>query len=314
MKQQVPNRRCVVGSGLALLMLLSIACRGERRDEPAAARGRSPAESAKAALVAPQPACAASRLARGDSEGALEHAGVRRSFLVHVPARYDGKTRVPLVIDMHGWGSDAAQQAAISGFREKADSDGFIVAHPQGIDASWNGGKYCCGTARDTGVDDEGFVRKLVAQLEQDACIDHSRVYATGLSNGGAMSFLLACRAADLFAATAPVVMGNGTVPCEPSRPISVFMFRATRDQVVPYGGGKYPSAKADLEQWIELDGCSGEPQKSGVCETYRGCKAGSEVMLCSIDAGHVLYAEAAAQGQAIADLAWPALARHHLP
>ena len=125
---------------------------------------------------------------------------------------------------------------------------------------------------------------------------------------------LLACRAADIFAATAPVVMGNGSVPCKPSRPISVFMFRGLRDPTVLYEGGRYPSARADLEQWKGLNGCRGELHRShGVCEGYAGCEAGTEVMLCSLDAGHVLYDEVAAQGLAIPDLAWEAFLRQTL-
>src|SRR4029078_4838594 len=104
----------------------------------------------------------------------------------------------------------------------KSDSTGFIVVYPNGLNASWNGGSLCCGQSRMDGVDDEGFLRALVARMQRDACIDARRIYATRLSRRGALAHLLACRAADLFAASAPVSMGNGTIPCQPSRPISV--------------------------------------------------------------------------------------------
>jgi polyhydroxybutyrate depolymerase len=165
------------------------------------------------------------------------------------------------------------------------------------------------------GVDDEGFLRAVVAKVSQDGCVDPKRVYATGLSNGGAMAHLLACRAADLFAATAPVSMGNGTMPCQPSRPLSVIMFRGTSDLLVPYAGGMFPGAQADFEQWTQLDQCTGAPETThGICNTNKQCAGGAEVTLCTINAGHVLYTQAAAQGAPVPDVVWEAFQRHTLP
>jgi len=235
--------------------------------------------------------------------------------LVHVPAGYDGSHPVPLVVDIHGLTSNAGQQALLTGWGAKADQEGFIVVYPNGLDASWNGGSLCCGSSLANQVDDEGFIRAVVARMRGDACIDARRVYVTGLSNGGAMSHLLACRAADLFAASAPVSMGNGTIPCEPSRSISVVMFRGTTDPLVPYDGGLFPSAQADFSQWQMLDGCTATAETThGLCQRVAGCNAGVEVTLCTIDSGHVLYADAAAQGAPVPDVAWEAFQRHTLP
>lgn len=245
----------------------------------------------------------------------LQHGGVARDYIVHVPPSYDGKSRVPLVLDIHGLTSNASQQQALSGWRQKADAAGFIVAYPNGLNSSWNGGSLCCGMSQQNGVDDEGFIRALVAKVEQEACIDPKRVYATGLSNGGAMSHLLACRAADLFAATAPVSMGNGTMPCQPVRPLSVIMFRGTTDPLVPYAGGNFPGAQADFDQWSQLDHCTGTPKTThGICTTNDQCAAGVEVTLCTINAGHVLYTQAAMQGAPVTDVVWEAFQRHTLP
>jgi polyhydroxybutyrate depolymerase len=254
-------------------------------------------------------------LAVGDTNATLVHDGVERQYIIHVPASYDGRARVPLVLDIHGLTSNAAQQEGLSGWREKSNSTGFIVVYPHGLNASWNGGSLCCGQSRTDGVDDEGFLRAVVARMQQDACIDGKRIYATGLSNGGAMAHLLGCRAADLFAATAPVSMGNGTMPCQPARPISVVMFRGTTDPLVAYNGGFFPSAQADFDQWSALDGCTGQPQTThGLCSTHSGCQGGVEVTLCTIDAGHVLYAQAAAQQAPVPDVVWETFARHTLP
>src|SRR6185295_18438136 len=162
----------------------------------------------------------------GERSVTLQHGGVARDYIIHVPASYDGETPVPLVIDIHGLTSNASQQEAFSGWKAKSDREGFVVIWPNGLNNSWNGGSLCCGASLMNQVDDVGFLRVVVARTHADGCIDPKRVYATGLSNGGAMSHLLACRAADVFAATAPVSMGNSTIPCTPSRPISVIMFR----------------------------------------------------------------------------------------
>jgi polyhydroxybutyrate depolymerase len=162
-------------------------------------------------------------------------------------------------------------------------------------------------------VDDEGFIRAVVEAMKRDACVGPKRVYATGLSNGGAMSHLLACNAADVFAASAPVSMGNGTRPCQPTRPISVVMTRGTRDPLVSFDGGIFPSALEDLEQWRDLNGCQGEPVANGdLCQTYAECNAGVEVTLCALDAGHVLYSNA--QNFSVPDFVWSAFEHQRLP
>ncbi|HKU38376.1 MAG TPA: PHB depolymerase family esterase [Polyangiales bacterium] len=261
--------------------------------------------------------CSGRPLPQGDSRKTLQHGGLQREYVVHVPPSYDGRKLVPLVIDIHGYTYTEADQEAVSGWQTKSDAEGFIVVYPKGLDDSWNGGSVCCGASQKDGVDDEGFVRAIVKQLSRDACLDEKRIYATGLSNGGALSYLLACRAADVFAATAPVSIGNGTRPCEPARPISVVMYRGKSDDLVPYDGGKsYASAAADLEEWKTLNACTGAPRKvNGVCDQYSDCKAGTEVMLCTIpDGTHILYSDAAKAGAPVADVVWEAFERHALP
>lgn len=261
--------------------------------------------------------CPAPALSPGTSTRTIRHDGIDREFILHVPTGYTGKTAVPLVLDIHGFTYTATHQADVSGWREKADEEGFIVVFPSGLDKSWNGGELCCGPSKEKGVDDEGFMRAIVTELSDSACVDPKRVYATGLSNGGSMSYLLACHAGDMFAATAPVSMGNGTRPCEPERPISVIMFRGTNDEYVPYeGGNTYPSAAADVDQWKRLNACTGASRKvNGVCDQYTACAGGAEVMLCTIPNGvHILYETSAAAGAPIPDVAWEAFKRHTLP
>jgi polyhydroxybutyrate depolymerase len=258
--------------------------------------------------------CTAGSVGPGDWEFELLHAGQPRRYFVHVPDGYDTTKPVPLVVDLHGMTSTAREQTELSGWREKSDAVGFIVAYPEGLDGSWNGGELCCGRSMLDDIDDEGFIRAVVRRLQDDACVDAKRIYATGLSSGGAMAHLLACRAADIFAATAPVSMGNGTTPCEPSRPISVVMTRGTLDLVARFDGiSPFPGAEEDFDQWRDLNGCIGAPQLGrDFCESYRNCAGGVEVVTCSVLGQHVLYDNIA--DFSVPDAAWAVFERHAIP
>jgi polyhydroxybutyrate depolymerase len=290
----------------------SVIVGGEGGSEDVSGSGSGDSTSSPPPVTQPQD-CPEDALAPGNHNLSLEHDGETRTYIVHVPQGVNGTSAVPLVVDMHGLTSSAGAQASLSGWRAKADEEGFIVVHPQGLDASWNGGELCCGTSQRTGVDDEGFIRALVAQMESDACIDSKRVYATGLSNGGAMSHLLGCQAADLFAATAPVSMGNGVRACNPSRPISVVMTRGTQDTLVSFNGGLFPSAQEDFEEWAARNGCQGSPREANeLCQVFTDCDGGVEVKTCTLNAGHVLYDNS--QDFSVPDVVWETFERHTLP
>ena len=145
---------------------------------------------------------------------------------------------MPLVTDWHPILTDNVFEKGNSGYQAKSETEGFLVVWPNGIDNAWNVGP-CCTTSRD--VDDVGFARAMIAQIEQSACIDPKRVYAVGYSMGGGMSYKLACDAADIIAAVAPSafeLMEDNEWHCEPSRPITVIAFNGTADFIVPYAGG----------------------------------------------------------------------------
>lgn len=139
--------------------------------------------------------------------------GGLREAIVHVPASYDGTKPEMLVLNFHGLLEPDTLQEQASHMSDTADQRGFIVAYPQGLSlgvgVSWNAGG-CCGN----NADDVGFVRDLVKLLESKYCIDPKRVFATGLSNGAMLSYRLACEAADVFAAVAPVAGAVEVNPC----------------------------------------------------------------------------------------------------
>jgi polyhydroxybutyrate depolymerase len=223
------------------------------------------------------------------------HDGATRSYELHLPPGYDGQTPLPVVLSFHGFTSSGPAQQVSTNMDPLADREGFIVAYPNGIENSWNGGA-CCGQAAEEDLDDVGFTRALIADLGERGCIDERRVYATGMSNGGFLSHRLACEAADVIAAVAPVagVLGIEPEDCVPSRPIPVIHFHGTADPLVPVeGADSVPSVAESTEGWIERNDCSGEPRVTyeeglATCETVDRCSDGVSVTLCLAEgAGH---------------------------
>jgi hypothetical protein len=134
--------------------------------------------------------------------------------------------------------------------------------------------------------------------LADDACIDNKRVFASGCSNGGGMSYRLACEAADVIAAVAPVdfdcVLGQGCGDCAPARPITVVQFRGTADQLVDYeGAGAFVGAQANLATWGEINECTDSAaalQQNDSCEGFASCGDGAQSILCTVQGGHALW------------------------
>jgi polyhydroxybutyrate depolymerase len=225
-----------------------------------------------------------------------------RTFVRHIPKGYTGKTPVPVVIDFHPLGGTGATWKGSTSWGSVADSNGFIVVWPDGIGNSWNVGR-CCSTAQSDNVDDVAFTNAIVTTLQQEACIDAKRVYATGCSNGGGMAFKVACDAANVIAAVAPVdfdcVTGAAANPscgsCAPVRPISEIQFRGTSDTAVPYNGGSgprgtiFPGAQENFTEWGGINQCTGTPQAlagQSSCQAYPTCGAGAQTILCTVQNG----------------------------
>jgi polyhydroxybutyrate depolymerase len=253
----------------------------------------------------------------GNSNQTLQVGSAKRSYYLHVPQAYDGKKPVPLIIDFHGMPSSGAEEHANSTYPAITDGEGVVIVYPEGmpgtLGAGWNFGPCCV-----AGVDDLGFAKALVAQIQKTACIDASRIYAVGTLTGSGMVYLLACQAADIFAAVAPSAFDlvQETVDdCHPSKPITVVSFRAINDSHVPYKGGQsklvtdmyitFLGAQATFEKWGQLDGCTGSPSAKDTrgCSRYNGCQDGVEVVLCTDDTGK--------EAPGDASIAWPILKRY---
>jgi polyhydroxybutyrate depolymerase len=143
----------------------------------------------------------------------------------------------PTILVLHGALSTALYTAENSDFTEVAAAHGFTAVFPQGIRKQWNDGR----EAQAAGVDDVGFLHRLVTALVGRGLTDPRQVYIAGISNGGMMTFRMLCEASELFAGAATVIANmpaNVGARCAPRRPVPVVMFNGTADPLVPYDGG----------------------------------------------------------------------------
>jgi polyhydroxybutyrate depolymerase len=165
-----------------------------------------------------------------------------RTYTMRLPSAYDGVTPLPLVIAMHGGFGSGLQLEEQSLLSDKAELEGFIVVYPDGVPSplnirTWNAGG-CCGYAMNNNIDDVGFISALLDTLIAENAIDTLRIYATGMSNGGFMSYRLACELSERIAAIAPVSASMTIDVCAPTRSMPVIGLHSYLDESVPYLGG----------------------------------------------------------------------------
>lgn len=248
-------------------------------------------------------------LGSGDHTRSLSVGNLERKYLVHIPPKYDSKQPTSVVLAFHGGGANAEGMPQFCGLNKKADDSGFIVVYPSGTGRlekmlTFNGGN-CCGYAMNNQVDDVEFTRQILNDLAKVANIDAKRVYATGMSNGGIMSYRLASELSDRIAAIAPVGGPMGTESCHPKRPVPVIHFHGTDDENAPFQGGKgkglsgtdFYSVDHSIQAWVKANGCEKNPvviklpdtAKDGTAvirKTYGSGRNGSEVVLIEIEGG----------------------------
>jgi polyhydroxybutyrate depolymerase len=231
----------------------------------------------------------------GNFEETLVSGGREREYILHVPPSYTGADALPLVLNLHGHGSNAWEQALYSGLPRKADEAGFIVVTPQGTgtEPHWN----FLGIG-DSDVDDLAFIDDLLDTLTSELCIDQARVYSAGISNGAAMSVTLACRLSDRVSAIAPVAGLFFITGCAADRPVPVIAFHGTDDALVPFEGGMVAGSslpvratEESLQDWARHNGCAEDPERTRVSDSirlirYQGCDQDATVELYVIEGG----------------------------
>ncbi|MBL1154653.1 MAG: hypothetical protein D8M51_06970 [Ignavibacteriae bacterium] len=189
-----------------------------------------------------------------DIEDTLMLYGRNRFYKIHLPTGYNFQKNYPLVFVFHGGLGNPDMIAKQTRFSEKADKEGFIVVYPYGTGSfnkkllTWNTWD-CCGYANKNDINDVDFVNAVLKKIKSEYLIDEKRIYATGLSNGGMMCYLLACELSEHFAAIAPVAASMfDTVSCNPKTEISIIAFNSTTDENIPYNGISEEDSLAEMK------------------------------------------------------------------
>jgi polyhydroxybutyrate depolymerase len=294
----------------------------------------------------PSPGCDNGAVPAVSGRGTLTVSSGERSYVLHVPSGGSGPR--PLVLAMHGYTLNATEHERTTGLSELADREGFVVVYPEGIGVptSWNAG-ICC-SYDDKSRDDLAFLAELIDHLGESTCLDQGRVYATGFSNGGMLTYRMACEMSDRIAAVASVA-GSMVLPedqCQPVRPVPLMHTHGTADPIVPFDGGSgpawltpagetpatFPSAADEVALFAALNGCSSDTEsvfseRDTECIRHSNCTDNAAVMLCTVDGGGHAWPGGADPGLLLSlimgqqsqtlptsQVMWDFLKEHHLP
>ncbi len=234
-----------------------------------------------------------------------------RPYDVFVPSGYDPSTPMPLLLLLHGYTASGDTQEAYFNFEPLAESRGFLYVHPDGtVDPNgqrfWNATDACCAFGGEP-PDDAAYLLAIIEQVSDDYSVDPNAIFLAGHSNGGFMSYRMACEHADTIAGIASLAGATfaDSADCTPSEPVSVLQVHGTDDTVIAYDGGAifgndYPSARQTVESWVASNSCDPTPSvtadtldldaavdgSESDTEVFTGCELGAQVELWTIDDG----------------------------
>ena len=221
--------------------------------------------------------------------------GVYRNYIYHLPTGYNAANAYPLVLNLHGYTSNASQQMLYTQMNTSADANGYIVVYPNGIANYWN--------SFGAGADDVKFLSQLIDTISAHQHVNPKRVYSCGMSNGGYMSYTLACTLADKLAAIASVagtMSLNTYSTCQPARKIPVMHIHGTTDPTVNYNTGAPNSIGVEqtLAFWRDTLDCQHITDTTDIPNTstadgctaqrihYPTCAGGNDILFFKITGG----------------------------
>jgi polyhydroxybutyrate depolymerase len=245
-------------------------------------------------------------LAAGDYEFSVSMHGDKRPYLVHVPTQSQAGKALPMVLVLHGGMGNMQVQASERFYHQLSASDkyGYIVVFPNGYSrlpggkfATWNAVN-CCGPAVKKQSDDVAVIRAIIEDMQQRTEVDSKRIFADGMSNGGMMSYRLACELSGTISAIAAVAGTDNTQRCQPAKPVAVLHIHAKDDDHVPFEGGKgqqsmadvsFNSVPATIQKWVQMNHTNPQAERilevpGAYCEIHRGGLA--PVQLCVTESG----------------------------
>ena len=234
------------------------------------------------------------------TEACIEYDELERCWLTLLPSDYTDNESYPLVVDMHGYTGTNYNMYNYSDWDRISEEHGVIIAYPQGHENSWNAG-WCCGVAHDIGIDDVGFILQMIEQISANYSINDSKIYASGHSNGCAMTQKLANEASHVFAAGGCMALYL-LEDADPSfSPTPIIEVHGILDVVIPYSNSHSSSiifdnslvgdegAMKNIATWAEMNGCSGilpemiEEYQDYSIQGYTDCDEDVEVQLVTL-------------------------------
>lgn len=271
-------KRLILGGSAAILAAAGLAACGTSDQTPAVS----------------QQECATARpLPAGQTERTIDSGGQTRSYVMHVPPGYKATERTPVAVMFHGLGGDPDTVLKATDMVKQANKRNAIMVVPLGR------GKVSEWQFRAPITDpnsDLAFVRDLVKEIKRDGCIDSSRVYAAGFSNGSALTLALACDASTKFAAYAAVAGPFFEQRCAKAPPASIIYFHGTADTTVPFAGAKtvigpLPAVNDTMANWAMHDRCPAAKAVTTASESvhyfaWTNCRAGTSVDIYAVVGG----------------------------
>jgi polyhydroxybutyrate depolymerase len=232
----------------------------------------------------------------------LTHQDETRIFTLYIPSSLDTERPAPLLFALHGAPGTGEGMRLTTGLDELGDRNGWLVAYPDALGA-WSAG--CdCSTSEINGVDDLGFIERVIERISEEYSVDDRRIYATGFSNGGIMTYRLGCSMSDTFAAVAPLgasMTWEQARTCKLRRQIPIFSMIGTFDEAFPWKGtginsGAFMPVDSTQVRWARLNGCRATPEVDYSPpkerdlnvrrEVFPGCRDDGEVTLHAIEGG----------------------------
>ena len=196
----------------------------------------------------------------------LTHNNIIREYYIYIPSSYTPSSNAPLMFVLHGYGSSATNIMFYSSFQNLAEEDSYIIVYPQGSLLNgvthWNVGGWTIGST----ANDVDFIETIIELVDNEYFINNERIYSTGMSNGGYMSYHLACNT-NLFAAVASVT-GSMTPEtynnCSPTNATSILQIHGLQDFTVPYTGAPWSKTIPEvMRYWSEYNNCNEDPLSS---------------------------------------------------
>ena len=218
----------------------------------------------------------------------------RGNVQLYRPAEIDPDSPLPLILSLHGFTGNGNEHENYFKLRNQVDSKQFLLCVPNGLqdpqgNRFWNATDACCDWFFQQ-PDDSGYLRGLIDQVISEYPVDMDSIHVTGHSNGGFMSYRMACDHADIISSVASLAGStyNDLSDCDPSQAVHVLQIHGTNDTAIDYNGGCflfvcYPGARECIDIWSGYNQCTTQ-ETSGENLDLDGSISGAETMVTILD------------------------------